>query len=77
MEGELPVPELVEAPEGIKKAADTGETFSEVKSKRKRKRGADMDTSEPEGKAAGEMEGSSVKRPVFPPVNVSTGLVSF
>lgn len=57
------------------KAADTSGSFSEVRRKKKRARGADMDTSE--GATGGEQEGSSVKRPAFPPVNVSTSLVSF
>lgn len=64
--------ELVETPgelKGSEKATGTGESFSEVKRKRKRGRETDMDTS--------EGAGPGVKRPAFPPVNVSTSLVSF
>lgn len=65
-------PELLEGSgdqEKPEKASNRGESFSEVKRKRKREKEADMETQS-------ESDGSSVKRPVFPPVNVSTTLVS-
>lgn len=57
-----------------RKDTGTAEPFSEVRRRRKRARGTDMDTSE--GATGGEGQEASVKRPSFPPVNVSTSLVS-
>ena len=60
------VPELVSPSEG---KGEVGEAFSEVKRKRKREKESEMDISESPAVEA------SAKRPVFPPVNVSTSLV--
>lgn len=63
------LPELVASSEGKSppEEATKSEGFSEVRRKRKHR---DMDTTEaPE-------EAEAVKRPSFPPVNVSTSLVS-
>lgn len=60
--------ELVAAPECQGSKCEGGEeAFSDVKRKRKRGKEPEMDTSE--SPAAG------AKRPVFPPVNISTSLV--
>jgi hypothetical protein len=71
------LPQLVEA-SGAQaepgKVAGSTAPFAEVKRKRKRVRGADMDTSE--GAGGDDSGESSVKRPAFPPVNVSASLVS-
>ncbi len=62
------LPELVESSssKALPEEAAKDEPFSEVRRKRKHK---DMDTSEP-------AEAEAVKRPSFPPANVSTSLVS-
>ena len=60
----------LEASEGPEDASIAEESFSKVTRKRKRAKETDMDTSE--GAAGGD---SAVKRPAFPPVNVSTSLV--
>lgn len=54
------------------------ETFSEVRKKRKRSKVTDMDTEADDGSTAEEEMAAEVpaKRPVFPPVDASTLVVS-
>lgn len=66
----------VDLPDG-QGTPDSEKTFSEVRRKRKREKDPDMDTSESTPAEAAAATPSTTKRPVFPPVNLSTSLVGY
>ena len=74
------VPELENVRDEASKVSKKPESFSEVRRKRKRPKVSDMDTEddEPPTQDTGEerLKGAPAKRPLFPPVDASTTVVS-
>ena len=71
------IPELATVRNEASETSAKPELFSEVRKKRKRSKLADMDTDEGTGAGVEEaMSEAPAKRPVFPPVDASTIVVS-
>ena len=80
MEEVQDMPELESERDEANKVSKEPESFSEVRRKRKRQKVSEMETEDdgPSAKDAGEerLKESQAKRPLFPPVDASTTVVS-
>lgn len=82
MEGIQDIPVLESAGDETSKVSEKPELFSEVRRKRKRQKVSDMDTeddgpaTQDTGEAEERLKEAPAKRPVFPPVDASTIVVS-
>ena len=75
------MPELESVRDEVSKASKEPESFSEVRRKRKRPKVSEMETEDDDGPAAkdaGEerLKEAPAKKPLFPPVDASTTVVS-